>query len=152
MDDVLAQARKLADLISGHARTQALRDAVAAVEADAEAKRVQSDYAHAVETVREREMTGKPVEPDQKRALVAAAEAVRRSPVLLRMLQANADYVEMMEAVQATLSGGSDHEHGPGCDHDHGHGHAHDHGHAPAAPEKPREDDPPQRSSILWTP
>ncbi|MFO0932499.1 MAG: YlbF family regulator [Planctomycetota bacterium] len=143
MDDVIAQAKKLAQMLASHERATAFRAAAAAVEADPEASRIQRAYAQAIEAVREREVAGQPVEPEHKRALMTAADAVRKSDKLVVMLQAHAAYAEMMETVQAILSGMTDedggHEHGPGCDHDHDHGHG----------DKPEE--PPQKS-VLWTP
>ncbi len=143
MDDVISQAKKLAQMLASHERATAFRAAAAAVEADPEASRIQREYAQAIEAVREREVSGQPVEPEHKRALMTAADAVRKSDKLVVMLQAHAAYAEMMETVQAILSGMADedggHEHGPGCDHDHGHAHG----------GKPEE--PPQKS-VLWTP
>ncbi len=145
MDDVIAQAKKLAQMLASHERATAFRAAAAAVEADPDASRIQRAYAQAIEVVREREVAGQPVEPEHKRALMTAADAVRKSDKLVVMLQAHAAYAEMMETVQAILSGMTDedggHEHGPGCDHDHGDGHGHG--------DKPEE--PPQKS-VLWTP
>ena len=153
MEDILQQAKKLADLISNHERTKAFREAAAAVEADPEASKTQAAYAQAVETVQRAEMEGRPIEPEQKRAFQAAAEGVRRSPVLLRMLQAHQAYMELMEGVQQVLAGdeGGEHEHGPGCDHDHGHADA---ASGPAAGGVAPSDTapPPKSGGILWTP
>jgi cell fate (sporulation/competence/biofilm development) regulator YlbF (YheA/YmcA/DUF963 family) len=143
MDDVIAQAKKLAQMLASHERATSFRAAAAAVEADPEASRIQRAYAQAIEAVREREVAGQPVEPEHKRALMTAADQVRKSDKLVVMLQAHAAYAEMMETVQAILSGMTEedggHEHGPGCDHGHDHGHG----------GKPEE--PPQKS-VLWTP
>lgn len=159
MDDVIDLAKKLADLLAQHERTRGFREAVAAVEADPAASGLQRQYAQAIEAVREAEVAGRPVEPEQKRAVMAAAEAVRRSDKLVAMLQAHQAYAEMMETVQAILSGmASDdggHEHGPGCDHDPtgGHGHAGGHGHGDGPGHAGGRDEPePPQKSILWTP
>jgi hypothetical protein len=89
------------------------------------------------------------IEPDLKRKAAQAADDIRKSPVLLRMLRAHSEYMEMMDAVQHVLAGGDVdvHEHGPGCDHGHEHGDEHEH----AAP----EEEPPaggKQGGILWTP
>ena len=145
MDEVLEQAQKLAGLLASHERTKAFHDAAAAVQADPEASRIQEAYATALEEVHRREAAGQPIEPEQKRAVMAAQDQVRRSAVLMRMLKAHAEYVELMDAVQAILSGATqgegEHEHGPGCDHDHG----------PSGEPEKREEEPPQKS-VLWTP
>lgn len=156
MDDVIQQAQKLAELIANHALTKAFREAAAAVEADPAASKIQEAYARAVDAVQRAEMEGRPIEPDQKRAMKAAAEDVRKSPMILRLLEAHQGYMEMMEAVQQVLSGGPDehdHEHGPGCDHDHGHDHGHEHGPGPTPGVSPADTAPPGKpGGILWTP
>jgi len=159
MEDILQQAKKLADLITNHERTKAFREAAAAVEADPEASKTQEAYAKAVDGMQRAEMEGRPIEPEQKRAFQAVADAVRRSPILVRMLQAHQAYMELMEGVQHVLGGGDEaegddaegHEHGPGCSHDHGHEHG------PGAPAAggvaPADTAPPPKSGgILWTP
>jgi hypothetical protein len=154
MEEVIEQAKRLAELIEGHVRTKAFREAAAAVQSDPVASRAQEAYAKAIETVHRAEAEGRAIEPDQKRAVAKAAEDVRHSPVLVRMLQAHAAYVEMMEIVQQVLSDGPGagdehgHEHGPGCDHGHD-----DAGHAADEPAAPRSEEPPGKSGgILWTP
>jgi cell fate (sporulation/competence/biofilm development) regulator YlbF (YheA/YmcA/DUF963 family) len=153
MDDVIEHAKKLAEALAANERTKAFHAAAAAVEADPVASRLQETYATAVQAVHEREAAGQPIEPEHKRAFAQAADAVRRSPILLRMLKAHAEYAEMMDAVQSILAGATgeegpdDHEHGPGCDHGHDEGHE---GHSHGAPAKRDEEPPPK--SVLWTP
>jgi cell fate (sporulation/competence/biofilm development) regulator YlbF (YheA/YmcA/DUF963 family) len=146
MDELLAQARRLAEMIAQHPRTLAFHEAIAAVEADPEAQKAQRAYSTAVEEVHRREAEGRPVEPDHKRAINAAAEGVRRSPVLVRLLKAQAEYAEMLDSVQAILAGGEEeepHEHGPGC--------AHHHEAEPTAP-KGEAEPPAGQGRVLWTP
>lgn len=151
MDDVIELAKRLAHLLANHERTIAFRTAASAVEADPEASRVQREYAEAVETVREREVAGRPIEPEQKRALLAATDGVRKSPKLISMLEAHAAFSEMMEAVQTILSGlGSPDGEAGAHDHDHGHGHEHGHEHGHGHEHKP--DPEPPSKSVLWTP
>jgi cell fate (sporulation/competence/biofilm development) regulator YlbF (YheA/YmcA/DUF963 family) len=150
MDDILEQAKKLAEMLANDPRTAAFRDAAKAVEADEAASRLQAEYAMAVDAVRSREMAGRPIEPEHKRALIATSEQVRKSPKLIAMLQAHAAYVDLMDAVQAILAGsqpGSEQE-VEGHDHDHDH---EGHDHAGHAHDEKREEEPP-RSSVLWTP
>ena len=153
MDDVVAQAKRLAEMLAEHERTKALREASAAVTADPDAKRLEEEYAHAAAEMQELEATGSPIEPDVKRRMAALGERIRRSVLLQRLLQANADFADMMDGVQHEISDAvgralapdpsEAHEHGPGCAHEGAQGHA--------AP--PREEPPAQKSGpILWTP
>src|SRR5262245_54385516 len=146
MDDVLEQAKKLAQMLAADERTKAFHEAAAAVEADPEASRTQEAYAAAVEAVQRREAGGQPIEPEHKRAFAAAAEAVRRSPALVKMLRSHQAYAELMEAVQTILAGGASGTAGECCgEHD-----SCSHGHGEEAGER-REEEPPQKS-VLWTP
>ena len=159
MDDVVELAKKLAETLAGHERTKALREASAAVTADPDAKKLEEEYSHAAAEMQELQAAGAPIEPDLKRRMVALGERIRRSVLLQRLLQANADFADMMDGVQHEISdavgralapdpsaadGG--HVHGPGC----AHGDA-----AKGAREagEPREEPPAERSGpILWTP
>ena len=143
MNDVIEQAKRLAQMLAGHERTVALREATVLVTGDAEAKKLEEDYAAAAEEVREREIAGAPIEPEHKRRVVELGERIRRSPPLQKLLRANAAFGEMMDLVQQEISaavgealtGEGAPEGGAG---------------GGAAPEK-REPEPP-KSSVLWTP
>jgi cell fate (sporulation/competence/biofilm development) regulator YlbF (YheA/YmcA/DUF963 family) len=158
MDDVIALVEKLAATIVANPRTKAFREATVAVEADADARKLQEEYAAAIGEVRELEATGQAIEPEQKRTLAALGERIRKSPLLQKFLRANMEFNEMMDAVQHTLGGAIEgalfpdahagHNHAPGesCGHDHGH--ADGHGHGGEAEEPPAKD----KGPILWTP
>jgi cell fate (sporulation/competence/biofilm development) regulator YlbF (YheA/YmcA/DUF963 family) len=155
MDDLVAQAKRLAEMLAGHERTKALREASAAVTEDADAKKLEEEYAHAASEMAELEASGSPIEPDVKRRMAALGERIRRSPLLQRLLQANADFADMMDGVQHEISDAvgralapdpdvaGEHVHGPGCAHD-----------APRGREEPRRPEEPGAKSgpILWTP
>ena len=158
MDEVVEQAKKLAEMLAGHERTKALREASAAVTADPDAKRLEEEYAHAAAEMQDLEATGSPIEPDVKRRMAALGERIRRSVLLQRLLQANADFADMMDGVQHEISDAvgraltpdpsGDHVHGPGC------AHGTPTEHVPTGRAAPaREEPPPERSGpILWTP
>jgi cell fate (sporulation/competence/biofilm development) regulator YlbF (YheA/YmcA/DUF963 family) len=155
MDDVVAQAKKLAELLAEHERTKALREASKAVTGDPEAKKLEEEYAHAAAEMQELEATGSPIEPDVKRRMASLGERIRRSVLLQRLLQANADFADMMDGVQHEISdavgralapdpavgGDGGHVHGPGCAHD-----------APKGREGPEEPPAAKSGPILWTP
>jgi cell fate (sporulation/competence/biofilm development) regulator YlbF (YheA/YmcA/DUF963 family) len=107
-DDVLDRANELGRLLANDPRTRALRDATAAVQADAASKRLEEDYARAIEEVRSLEEAGRPIEPDAKRRLALLAEQVRFSPTLQRLLRAHHEFLEMMDGVQHAIGGAVD--------------------------------------------
>ncbi len=125
MDDAMELAGRLGSLLADHPRTKALRTATAAVEADAEARRLQEEYAHAAETLHGLEHEGRPVEPEQKRLVATLADRVRRCAPLQRLLKAHADFAELMEGVQRAIGGAVDDALGHGD------------GGEPAAPQSP---------------
>src|SRR5512138_249783 len=94
-DEVFEQARKLAEAMAADARTQELRQAIAAVDADPEARAVHDEYTTAVDAIQRRAEAGQPIEPEQKRAAEAAGQKIRRSAPLQRMLRAHQAYAEM---------------------------------------------------------
>ena len=104
MEDVLSLAKKLADLLAADERTKALRAASAAVTADADAKKLEEEYAHAAAELRELEMAGAPIEPDVKRRMASLGERIRRSTLLQGLLQANSEFADMMDGVQQAIS------------------------------------------------
>ena len=154
MDDIIALAEQLAAKIVANERTSAFRDATVALEADDPARALQEEYSVAIEEIRGLEAAGKPVEPQAKRNIQALADRIRKSPILQRFLRANAEFSEMMEAVQQTLGGTIDAALFPDAGHDHA-GHNHGPGEscgAGPASVSPKEEEPKAKGPILWTP
>ena len=104
MDEILAEAKRLAALLATNERTKALRTASAAVTGDPDAKQLEEDYAHAAAELRELETTGAPIEPEMKRRMATLGERIRRSTLLQALLQANAEFADMMDGVQHEIS------------------------------------------------
>jgi cell fate (sporulation/competence/biofilm development) regulator YlbF (YheA/YmcA/DUF963 family) len=148
MDDVVEQAKRLAGLLAGHARTKELREATAAVAGDAAAKSLEEDYARASAEVHQLEETGRPIEPETKRRILDLQGRIRKSAPLQRLFRAHAQFAEMMDGVQRTLSGALDEALGgaEGAEAQDGPAAAHP---PEAAPVKPEE---PGTGRILWTP
>jgi cell fate (sporulation/competence/biofilm development) regulator YlbF (YheA/YmcA/DUF963 family) len=164
MDDVVEDARRLAERLASHPRTKELREASAEVAGDPVAKSLEEEYSRLAAEVHHLEETRRPIEPETKRRLLDLQGKIRKSAALQRLFRAHASFAEMMDGVQRLLgsaldaalgapaaqdgeaAAGDAHEHGPGC--------AHDPGPAPG-PEprgaKPPEEAPPS-GRILWTP
>jgi cell fate (sporulation/competence/biofilm development) regulator YlbF (YheA/YmcA/DUF963 family) len=167
MDDVVEDARRLAERLAAHPRTKELREASAEVAGDPVAKSLEEEYARLSSEVHHLEETRRPIEPETKRRLLDLQGKIRKSAALQRLFRAHASFAEMMDGVQRLLGSALDealgggahggpaaadgedpagdaHAHGPGCGHDHGPGPE------PRGAKPPEE--PPPSGRILWTP
>jgi cell fate (sporulation/competence/biofilm development) regulator YlbF (YheA/YmcA/DUF963 family) len=154
MDDVLDQARRLAELLAAHPRTKELRQATAEISGDAAAKTLEEDYARLSAEVHQLEETGRPIEPETKRRVLDLQTRIRKSPPLQRLFRAHAQFAEMMDGVQRTLSGALDEALGGSeapADGESAHGEGPAPG-APAAPASGQKPEEPGTGRILWTP
>jgi cell fate (sporulation/competence/biofilm development) regulator YlbF (YheA/YmcA/DUF963 family) len=153
MDEVAEHARKLADLLAAHPRTKELREATEAIAGDATAKSLEEDYSRISAEVHHLEETGRPIEPEMKRRVIDLQTRIRKSPPLQRLFRAHAQFAEMMDGVQRTLSGALDAALGGGAEAQDGAGPESAEPGAPPSPETPpAKPDEPGPSRILWTP
>ena len=97
-------AGTLGEAIASHERCKTLREAVAALHADAEAKQLEQDYAAAAATLREKTGSGQPLEPEDKRREAELRNQVATHPTIRTFLRAQADFQELMNGVNQTLS------------------------------------------------
>lgn len=104
LDTVIEAAQALARVLAGHPRFIRLRDVEARVFADEGARDLADRFHHLRKAMRGKEAALTPVEPEEKRQLAALLDSVRGNPLLLELNRAQADYAEMMELVNRTLS------------------------------------------------
>ncbi|MBK8913100.1 MAG: YlbF family regulator [Phycisphaerales bacterium] len=103
LDDVLKQARAVGDLIAGLPAVRAYFEAARRIESDAGARQLLSDYQREAHALREREMSGRPVEVADKQRFAAMEAKVAGHDLVKAFSRAQADYVELMERVTRAM-------------------------------------------------
>lgn len=103
MDEVIAKARELARLILSTQRFRRLRQLEEQVLKDASAKDLTARYEQALLNIRKKEQSMQPVSPEEKAELRKLQEEVGATPALQELARAQADYGEMMEAVNKSI-------------------------------------------------
>jgi cell fate (sporulation/competence/biofilm development) regulator YlbF (YheA/YmcA/DUF963 family) len=103
MEDIIADAAALGKNIAAHPRMKAFATAARAVAEDAAAQEILKAYQDQIQTMREKEQSGKPIEADEKRALVDSEAKVAGNTLLKAMMKAQADYVEMMKRINDAI-------------------------------------------------
>ena len=104
MDEVLELAAKLSKALARSKRFTDLRSAEATVMADEGAVELikKRDELHV--RIAEKEESGTPIEPEDKRALAAADEAVKTNALLSNLNRAQADFQEMLYLVNKEIT------------------------------------------------
>jgi len=109
MDEIVALASRLGELLARHERYLRLRSAEEAVEQDPQARGLLDRLEEQRRKVASLEAQARPVEPEDKRELQRLADAVHSNQKLQELARAQADYMEMMHkvnhAIRARLSG-----------------------------------------------
>jgi len=103
MDEILDLAGKLGKLIAADPRAKRMSDAHAALEESLDDKRLLSDYEKVQREIHTLEQAGKPIEPDDKRALADLHAKVAGSEVIKALIKAQVDYAELMQAVSQRI-------------------------------------------------
>lgn len=107
MQEIIAAATALGKQIAEHPRTAAFMAAARAVASDAEAQRILREYQTQHDRMREAEMAGQPIEPQDKRKYAAVEMQVAGNDRLKAMMRAQADYLELMNRVQNAIESAS---------------------------------------------
>jgi cell fate (sporulation/competence/biofilm development) regulator YlbF (YheA/YmcA/DUF963 family) len=104
MDEVLELAAKLSKALARSQRFTDLRAAEAAVIADEGAVELAKKRDELMAALAQKEQAGTPIEPDEKRALAAADEAVKTNTLLSNLNKAQADFQEMLYLVNREIT------------------------------------------------
>ncbi len=110
MEDLLALARKLGAALRTHERCTALRVATHALKDDKPAKALEERYAQAALALQEKIAAGRPLEPDEKRDEAALRRQVASQPRIQAVLRAQADFQQLLTAVNDAISAEVDRE------------------------------------------
>lgn len=103
IDEVLAAARNLAEMLEASDRAIALREARRAVETDAEASAAFAEFEAAGRVVSAAVASGNEPTFDERDALDEAKNVARRNPLLWELLRRQADYVELVKQIESVL-------------------------------------------------
>ncbi len=103
MEEIIAEATALGKKIIAHPRMTAFATAARAVSDDSDAQGILQAYQDQIAAMREKERDGKPIEADEKRALVDAEAKVAGNDLLKNMMKARADYLEMMKRINDAI-------------------------------------------------
>lgn len=103
MEGIIAQATALGKNIAAHPRMKAFVTSARAVSEDADAQGILQAYQDQILAMREKEQSGKPIEPEEKRALSESESKVAGNPLLKAMMKAQADYLEMMKRINDAI-------------------------------------------------
>jgi cell fate (sporulation/competence/biofilm development) regulator YlbF (YheA/YmcA/DUF963 family) len=104
MDEVLELAAKLSRALARSKRFSDLRSAEAAVMADADAVSLIRKRDELMASMAKKEGAGEPIEPEEKRAVAAADEAVKTNTLLAGLNRAQADFQEMLYLVNKEIT------------------------------------------------
>jgi len=102
-EDILAQARKLGDMIADHPTVKQLEDAAKAFSDDTAAQRAITDYTRHMESIAQKQQAGKPIEVEDKRKIESLQKAVATHPLLAKLQMAEMDYTDLMTRVSQAI-------------------------------------------------
>lgn len=102
-DEVTRFAEQLGAAIAGHERCAALKQAVEALHADTEAKRIEAKYAAAARVLQEKTANNQPLEPEEKRLEADLRNQVASNPTIRAFLKAQADFQQLMNRTNEIL-------------------------------------------------
>src|SRR5262249_57619628 len=103
MEELIAAAKELGKKIGAHPRTEAFIGSAKAVADDRDAQKILNDFQEQMEKIRSREAMGQPVEPADKRRAMELEMQVAGNDKLKTMMRTQADYIQLMQTVQAAI-------------------------------------------------
>ncbi len=104
MDEVLELAAKLSQAIARSVRYRDLRKAEKAAMEDPAAMDLFKRRGEAAARISEKERKQQPVEPEDKRALLAIEQQIRTNASLAELSRAQADFQEMLNLVNRQIT------------------------------------------------
>ncbi len=105
--EIITAAEKLGDLIAQHDAAKKLESALKALQSNVESQRVLNDYNRHLQSLGEKEASGRPIEVEDKRKLESLQRAVVMNPLLRQFQTAQMDYVDLLRKVDDAMLGRS---------------------------------------------
>ena len=103
MDEILDLAARLGKRIAEDSRAKQMPEAQTALEKSLADRQLLNDYERQQQKIYELEVSGKPIEPDDKRRLADLHGRVVGSAVIKQVLKAQADFLELMTTVSQRI-------------------------------------------------
>lgn len=103
MQELLKKAEDLGRQLAAHPRFKALIAARDAVRDNQEAARLLRDYSSHADRIQELAAHNRPIEVADKQKLSSLEQAVASNAVLKRLMQAQADFTEMMNRINRAI-------------------------------------------------
>ncbi len=105
MADVMELAGDLGAALAEDARYVAMRAATEALKEDADAKKLEEEYAEAVQTIHKKTADGKAIEPEDKKRELDLRNKITANEKITTLLRAQADFQELMNSVNDAIQG-----------------------------------------------
>jgi cell fate (sporulation/competence/biofilm development) regulator YlbF (YheA/YmcA/DUF963 family) len=108
MEEIVAKAGKLGEAIAAHESYRALKSATEKLKADEEAGQLEKSYAEVARLIDEKGSAGRPIEPEEKRREAELRSKMAAHPVIREFLKAQANFHQLMLAVNHALESAID--------------------------------------------
>ncbi len=103
MADVMELAGQLGVALAEDARYAAMRAATVALKEDADAKKLEEEYAKAVQTIHRKTAEGVAIEPEDKKRELDLRNKIAANEKITALLRAQADFQELMNSVNDAI-------------------------------------------------
>lgn len=104
--DLLESARKLGQMVAKHPSIQKYVQATSAFEKDTDSQRLLADYSRFIESLAQKEATGRPIEVADKRKLETLQTQLAMHPILRGLQMAEVEFADTLRKVdQAIIQG-----------------------------------------------
>lgn len=106
--DIVEQATKLGKLLLDHDAFKNREAVLRKLQADTGAQRLLNDLNRHIQTLAEKEMSGKPIEVEDKHKLEKLQGAVVTNPVLRDLQMAEMDYADLLRKINEAVIGNTE--------------------------------------------
>ena len=105
-DQLLAEARKLGNLIAAQPAMKTYQEIVRQLDLDLAAKNLLRQFDELMESLAAKEANMQPIEIAEKQKAQSLQQSIGMHPLLKRLMAAQGEYMELMRKVQEEISAG----------------------------------------------
>jgi len=102
--EILDAAKKVGQMVAEHDATKKLESALKALESDTDAQRAIADFNRHLQTLAQKEQSGKPIEVQDKQKLESLQQAVVMNINLRNFQTAQMDYVDLLRKIDDAIT------------------------------------------------